>query len=231
MSDQMNPEQILDHYKKLAKQVLRWHQDGKHTVAQQIRSFLPDQFGAMDDAATMKAELKLADAQKIIARQAGFNDWQGLKRAAEAGDLYLTGDAEAPGHGGGLQAIKPCLFVSDIQRSHDWFRDVLGFDDGFIYGDPPFYGEVHAGDLGLSLRCADDDYLARIKAESEAHEFLAATITVDQAKPLFQAMKDKGVQFFRPLTTEPWGGRAFYLQDPDGNLLCIMDRGGPERKL
>jgi hypothetical protein len=30
-----------------------------------------------------------------------------------------------------------------------------------------------------------------------------------------------GVAFRQTLKTEPWGARAFIVEDPDGNLLCF----------
>ena len=41
-----------------------------------------------------------------------------------------------------LTSISPQLFVADIKASCDFFTGKLGFVADFVYGDPPFYGQV-----------------------------------------------------------------------------------------
>ena len=53
---------------------------------------------------------------------------------------------------------------------------------------------------------------------------LSASITLDDAKPLFLEFQTAGVTFYQPLKTEPWGARTFILSDPDGNLILFSGR-------
>jgi len=41
-----------------------------------------------------------------------------------------------------LTSISAQLFVADIQASCDFYTGKLGFAVDFVYGDPPFYGQV-----------------------------------------------------------------------------------------
>jgi len=52
-----------------------------------------------------------------------------------------------------------------------------------------------------------------------------ASITMEDAKPLFVEYQEAGVEFFQPLRSEPWGARTFIVRDPDGNLLLFAGRG------
>jgi len=53
---------------------------------------------------------------------------------------------------------------------------------------------------------------------------LAATITLEDAKPLFREYQEAGVEIAQPLRSEPWGAKTFVVRDPDGNLLLFAGR-------
>jgi Glyoxalase/Bleomycin resistance protein/Dioxygenase superfamily len=59
----------------------------------------------------------------------------------------------------------------------------------------------------------------------ESEDLLAASITLDDAKPLFLEFQAAGGPFHQPLKTEPWGARTFIVRDPDGNLILFVGRG------
>jgi uncharacterized glyoxalase superfamily protein PhnB len=50
---------------------------------------------------------------------------------------------------------------------------------------------------------------------------VSATLTVDEAEPLFREFQKAGVAFRQTLRTEPWGARTFTVEDPDGNLILF----------
>ncbi|WP_405052272.1 VOC family protein [Sinorhizobium sp. 8-89] len=55
---------------------------------------------------------------------------------------------------------------------------------------------------------------------------LSATLTLDDAKPLFLEFQGAGVTFPQSLRTEPWGARTFIVRDPDGNPIAFAgDKG------
>ena len=41
-----------------------------------------------------------------------------------------------------LAFIEAQLFVANFQRSCDFYIEKLGFKVEFVYGDPPFYGQL-----------------------------------------------------------------------------------------
>ena len=118
---------------------------------------------------------------------------------------------------------EPQLFVADIKASCDFFTGKLGFTVGFIYGEPPFYGQVVRDGARLNLRQVDDPVGDPTRRDTE--RLLAATITLEDAKPLFVEYQNAGVEFAQPLRSEPWGARTFMVRDPDGNLLLFAGRG------
>ncbi|MGE6785594.1 VOC family protein [Ensifer adhaerens] len=207
----------LENLKKQAKQYLKWHRDRYHPVAAEIRAALP-RFRDLDDDAVLKAEFKLADAQELIARQSGFDSWQALR----SGALTMTVKANRTASRPMLQSVAAQLFVADIKASCDFYTEKLGFTVDFVYGDPPFYGQVIRDGARLALRLVCEPVFVGDIRQRE--DLLSAAITLDTAsdiKQLFLAYQAAGVRFHQPLRTEPWGARTFIVLDPDGNLILF----------
>jgi catechol 2,3-dioxygenase-like lactoylglutathione lyase family enzyme len=68
------------------------------------------------------------------------------------------------------------LFVTDIERSCEFFREKLGFTLEFSYGKPPFYAQVRRDAAHLNLR-----YVEGAVAEAtvrDREELLSVSMTV-----------------------------------------------------
>ncbi|MGO6944874.1 VOC family protein, partial [Rhizobium johnstonii] len=78
----------------------------------------------------------------------------------------------------------------------------------FVYGDPPFYGQVIRDIAQLALRLVCEPLFVD-DIRQRAH-LLSASITVDTAsdiKRLFLDFQASGVDFHQTLKKEPWGAR------------------------
>jgi catechol 2,3-dioxygenase-like lactoylglutathione lyase family enzyme len=206
----------LENLRKQAKLILRWHRDQYHPVAAQIRT-LP-RYQHMTDRQVLAASFKLSDAQELVARQSGFESWQALK----AGVPTMTSPAAKTSTRPVLTAAEPQLFVSDIKAACDFFTAKLGFSVAFIYGEPPFYGQVTRDGARLNLRHVDAPAIDPALRDRES--LLSASITVGTAediKQLFLEFQAAGVTFAQPLKHEPWGAKDFIVKDPDGNLVLF----------
>ncbi|WP_395450543.1 VOC family protein [Aminobacter sp. UC22_36] len=206
----------LENLKKQAKQYLRWHREGYHPVAAEIRAALP-RFHHLDDIEVMQAAFKLADAQELVARQRGFAGWQALK----SGALVMNDPIKATSRPI-LSSTAAQLFVADIEASCAFFTAKLGFGVDFVHGEPPFYGQVVRDKAQLALRLVCEPVFAGDIRERE--HLLSASITVDSAdeiKQLFLDFQAAGVGFHQGLRKEPWGARNFIVVDPDGNLILF----------
>ena len=122
-----------------------------------------------------------------------------------------------------LIAAEPQLYVRDVIASSHFFSANLGFSVAFTYGDPPFYAQVVRDGARLNLRQVDSPVVDPLRRDAE--QLLAASITLEDANPLFLEYQQAGVEFVQPLRSEPWGARTFILRDPDGNLLLFA---GPQ---
>jgi catechol 2,3-dioxygenase-like lactoylglutathione lyase family enzyme len=217
----------LENLRKQAKQYLRWHRERYYPVAARIRAGLP-RFRDLSDEQILDANFKLADAQELVARERGFEEWQALRSGADAMPHQVVTHQVMPVEAGEttlrpvLNSTEAQLFVADIQASFDFYADKLGFTVAFVYGDPPFYGQVTRDRAKLNLRVVGEPVFAGDVREREG--LLSATITVASAgeiKQLFLSYQAAGVRFRQALKKEPWGARTFVVLDPDGNLILF----------
>jgi uncharacterized glyoxalase superfamily protein PhnB len=121
-----------------------------------------------------------------------------------------------------LNATEAQLFVTDIQAACDFYAGKLGFAVAFVYGDPPFYGQVTRDQARLNLRVVGEPVFAGDIRERQ--QLLSATLTLattDEVNQLFLNYQGAGVRFQQPLKQEPWGARTFIVVDPDGNLILF----------
>jgi catechol 2,3-dioxygenase-like lactoylglutathione lyase family enzyme len=206
----------IENLKKQAKQYLRWHRERYYPVAPQIRAALP-RFLHLSDEQILNANFKLADAQELVARQMGFEGWQALKSGVHA----MTYEAGHPVPRPILSSTEAQLFVADIKASCDFYTDKLGFTVAFVYGDPPYYGQVTRDHARLNLRMVCEPVFTDVR---EREHLLSASLTVataDEIKQLFLSYQAAGVPFHQTLKKEPWGARTFVVMDPDGNLILF----------
>jgi catechol 2,3-dioxygenase-like lactoylglutathione lyase family enzyme len=174
-------------------------------------------FRHLSDPQILDASFKLADAQELVARQLGFAGWQALKSGARAMADEIKDASPRPV----LTSIAAQLFVADIKASCEFFTAKLGFAVDFIYGDPPFYGQVSRDNARFVLRWIDEPVFRDIR---DREHLLSAAITVataEEIKQLFLSFQSEGVRFHQILKKEPWGARNFIVQDVDGNLILF----------
>jgi catechol 2,3-dioxygenase-like lactoylglutathione lyase family enzyme len=214
----MRPMPNLENLKKQAKLYLRWHRNRYYPVAARIRAVLPS-YRHLSDREVLAHSFRLSDAQELIARKAGFESWEALRKGIQTMTQTQAQTLSKPV----LLAAEPQLFVADIAASCEFYTKKLGFAVAFSCGEPPFYGQVFRDGARLNLRCLDKPGLDPEVRDSE--QLLSASITLDDAKPLFLEYQAAGVLFAQPLKTEPWGARTFIVRDPDGNLILFAGRG------
>ena len=204
----------LEHLRKQAKQYLRWHREQYYPVAAMIREHVP-RFRQLSDQEILAADFRLADAQQLVAHKEGFDGWQALRTGVAMSQKHTDSQPI-------LTSVAAHLYIRDIQASTDFFTTKLGFTIDFVYGDPPFYGQVSRDNARMMLRCMDESFFAADIRERE--ELLSASITLasaDEIKQLFLAYQAAGAPFAQLLRNEPWQAKTFIVKDLDGNLILF----------
>jgi uncharacterized glyoxalase superfamily protein PhnB len=147
-------------------------------------------------------------------------------RAATAAGKRATGSkktarARMQPEGLSLSSAAPSFTVNDIAKSLAWYRDVLGLVPGDRWeNEGKLMGvEMKAGRLTFMLG-QDDWKKGRDRAKGEGFRlYCETTQDVDR---LAGRIKARGGMLAQEPRDEPWGARAFSIDDPDGFLLTVF---------
>jgi GNAT superfamily N-acetyltransferase/catechol 2,3-dioxygenase-like lactoylglutathione lyase family enzyme len=101
--------------------------------------------------------------------------------------------------------------VADVRAAVRFYRDKLGFTGEWLWDEPPTFGGVSWGKVGVMF-CLQPDLAAHI--EGHQHSFFVNNI--DQIHDRHQA---NAVQIISPLEAKPWGLREYTVRDPNGYRL------------
>lgn len=112
-----------------------------------------------------------------------------------------------------LCAAAPVFVVQDVLRSVEHYRDALGFDTEFTYGEPTFYAGVKRDEVILHLEAAKES--KRKPGQAALYVF------VTDVDALYQELKSRGARTLNEPKTYPYGMRDFDVHDLDGNTLCF----------
>ncbi len=123
-----------------------------------------------------------------------------------------------------VKSATPIFFVSNVPATAAFFRDKLGFQTDFLYGDPPFYGSVSRDGVCIHLRFVHGPNLFPQQAAQEG-SLILATVEVSDVEALYAEFQGRGVAFPQPLLRQAWGGTDFHVCDPDGNVFSFVTYG------
>ena len=101
----------------------------------------------------------------------------------------------------------PELPVADVELAQEHYRDVLGFEIGWLYPDKTI-GAVSRGDVVIFFRKTG------LPFEPAVHWVFAEDIDASYGE-----LKSSGANIVEPLETKPWGLRQFTVEDLDGNVF------------
>ena len=103
--------------------------------------------------------------------------------------------------------LTPEMPVADVERAQQYYRDVLGFEIGWLYPGKGI-GSVSNGEVAIFFR--------KREAPFEPAIHWVFTEDIDATYLEMQAM---GANIVEPLEKKPWGLRQFTVQDLDGNIF------------
>ena len=118
-----------------------------------------------------------------------------------------------------VTSFAPQFLVDDLGRSIEYYEKL-----GFTFGEPweGFYAIGHRDGLELHLKEAPKNQEEGRRRRDNEH--LDAAAGVDGIETCFRDCVANGVAILKPLTPTAWGTMDFYVEDPDGNIICFGGR-------
>ena len=118
-----------------------------------------------------------------------------------------------------ITGIAPQFLVDDLDRAIAYYRDKLGFSVEFTYQS--FYAGVSRDGFMIHLKQAPK--LAADRAHRQQNGHLDAYVAVSGIDELYRDLLDRGASMTKPLEQRPWACLDFYVEDPDGYILCFSE--------
>ena len=118
-----------------------------------------------------------------------------------------------------LTSFAPQFLVDDLARAIAFYEKL-----GFRFGEPweGFYAIGQLDGLELHLKAAPrHDAERRFRRENE---HLDAAAGVDGIEAFYAQCTANGITVVRPLAPTEWGTLDFYMEDPDGHVVCFGGR-------
>ncbi len=112
--------------------------------------------------------------------------------------------------------------AADIAATVDYYKNVLGFDSSWTWGEPPTFAGVSWGGMNLMFNLQPD-----LAAKVAGHEHWINADDVDQ---LYEQHRERGAKIVSPIEDKPWGVREYTVEDPNGYRLRIAGPLVPTKK-
>ena len=118
-----------------------------------------------------------------------------------------------------ITSFAPQFLVDDLDRSIAYYRKI-----GFTFGEPwdGFYAIGHLDGMELHLKEVRKSEADRLYRRDNEH--LDAAAGVDGIEAFYEKCVANGVTILKPLTVTAWGTKDFYVEDPDGYIICFGGR-------
>lgn len=114
-----------------------------------------------------------------------------------------------------IYAVHPILPVQDVAESIAFYRDSLGFNAGYVGGDPPDFAIMSRGEWSseqVHIQLSKSSELTPVRL------FIMMGAYIDR---LHDEFRSKGVPITNVPTTQAWGIRDFSIKDNSGHQLTF----------
>ena len=116
-----------------------------------------------------------------------------------------------PRHFGGAA---PVLLVPDVVAAAEHYRDRLGFEISYVWGEPPVYATIRRGDVAIHFSKSDQPG----RPHGEVSDIYVFVSDIDE---VCEELRGRGAKIARELETWPYGMREFVVEDVNGYRLCF----------
>lgn len=215
----------LEQYKKIAKDILKaWRSNVQVsipwegsvvTVTREHLRMLHPRLSELSESEAIAAAIILADAQFMIARQYGFDNWAEFAERV----THLEKEPKETGELMNVESVPQkvihthhVLAVKDLAVSAAYFKEKLGFKLEFT---APGWEFLSFGIFKVMMGNCPDAMSAR---ETGDHSYFAHCL-VENVDDVYHELSLRGADIIQPIADKPWGLREFTVTTPDGHRI------------
>ena len=113
----------------------------------------------------------------------------------------------------------PVISTADVRATVEYYERVLGFEEHFVFGDPPVYAGVQRD--GVLLYITHDPKMASMLKNSDLHPDVF--LWVQGVDKVFADHKRAGAKIIEEVSDRAWDARQYVIEDPNGYRLKIAE--------
>jgi lactoylglutathione lyase len=124
-------------------------------------------------------------------------------------------------------SLMPNLYVSDVERSAGFYRDLLGGIETFRLptDGPAKHVELRLGAVIVAISAATEVPAQGLPTPTPGHP-LELVVWCDSADEAIEDLRAGGVPVLVEASSHVSGNRRGYVTDPDGNWIAIVSKTG-----
>ena len=111
------------------------------------------------------------------------------------------------------------IVTTNLEQMRTFYQAVLQIEPQIYRGNYIEFA-LEAGTLALWRQSECAEYGLGV-VRGAANDRVLIELEVADVDEEYARLKDLQVEWVQELTTQPWGHRAFYVRDPDGNVLNV----------
>ena len=120
------------------------------------------------------------------------------------------------------------LAAQDTTALKDWYERVLGGRVVFSNGEQPpaFFMELPGG---VWIEIYQGNYGVKEIADNKLQGWRHLALCVESIEDARRELENRGVKITEPIKPAGGGGRVLFFQDPEGNLLHLVERSSDSK--
>ena len=125
------------------------------------------------------------------------------------------------GHDRQFYGVIPVFLVDDVVATAEYYRDVLGFEVDFIYGEPATYASVSRDDAIINLSRSEPPGRRNSVSTLSAGNGVDAYIVVSDIDDVYEEVVSHGARTTMAPADQDYGMREFLIEDMNGYRLLL----------
>ncbi len=118
----------------------------------------------------------------------------------------------------------PVIATRNVPETVAYFEKILGFEQQWIWGEPPVYAGMKAGTAMLYVSLD-------VELASAIHERRLGPdlfLWVNDIDSVYRQHRANGAEIEEELGERPWGARQYVVREPNGYKLKVAESTDPD---
>jgi uncharacterized glyoxalase superfamily protein PhnB len=119
--------------------------------------------------------------------------------------------------------VIPVFLVDDVLETVEYYRDILGFEVDFVYGEPAVYGSVSRDDAIINFTMSSPPGRRNGVSSAGVGNGVDAYIVVSDVDDVCEELKQHGARVVVEPESHDYGMREFQIEDLNSYRLILAE--------